>query len=57
MNPVKAWNKAMPVLTQSIAVLVNMINQRFLVPFFNSPVDSAAPTLPAGYSPPIPIPT
>lgn len=44
-------------LTQSIMVLVNMMNHRFREPDLSSPVDSAAPTLPAGYSPPMPIPT
>lgn len=44
-------------LTQSIIVLVNMTNQKLRVPLFSSPVDSAQPTLPAGYSPPMPIPT
>lgn len=42
---------------QSIATLVNKINQVFLVPVFTSPDASAAATLPAGYSPPMPIPT
>lgn len=44
-------------LTQSIIVLVNMMNHRFREPDLSSPVDSAAPTLPAGYSPPMPMPT
>jgi len=43
--------------TQSIMVLVKRMNQVFLVPDLSSPVDSAQPTLPAGYSPPMPIPT
>jgi len=38
-------------------VLVNIMNQRFLDPCLSSPVDSAQPTDPAGYSPPIPMPT
>ena len=36
---------------KSIWTFVNMINQRFLCPSFNSPVLSAQATLPAGYSP------
>ena len=42
---------------QSIATLVNIMNHIFLVPDLTSPDASAAATLPAGYSPPIPIPT
>ena len=38
-------------------VLVKRMNHMFLVPDLSSLVDSAAPTLPAGYSPPIPMPT
>jgi hypothetical protein len=45
------------VQTQSIIVLVNRMNHVFLVPDFSSLVDSAHPTLPAGYSPPMPMPT
>lgn len=44
-------------LTQSIIVLVKMMNHMLRVPDFSSLVDSAQPTLPAGYSPPIPMPT
>lgn len=42
---------------QSIMTLVNRMNHLFLVPLFNSPVASLQATEPAGYSPPIPIPT
>ena len=42
---------------QSIITFVNRINHRFRVPDFSSPVASEHATLPAGYSPPIPIPT
>lgn len=45
------------VLTQSIMVFVKRMNHMFLVPDLSSLVDSAAPTLPAGYSPPMPMPT
>jgi hypothetical protein len=43
--------------TQSIMVLVKRMNHVLRVPDLSSPVDSAQPTLPAGYSPPMPIPT
>lgn len=36
---------------QSIIVLVKRMNQRLRVPDFMSPLASAQPTLPAGYSP------
>src|ERR1700722_9787510 len=39
-----------------MATFVNMMNQKFRVPDLSSPDASAADTLPAGYSPPIPIP-
>lgn len=39
---------------RSICTLVKRINHLFRVPSLSSPVDSAQPTLPAGYSPPIP---
>jgi len=44
-------------LTQSIMLLVKRMNHMFLLPDLSSPVDSAHPTLPAGYSPPMPMPT
>jgi len=44
-------------LTQSIMEFVNKMNHMFLEPALSSPVDSAHPTEPAGYSPPIPMPT
>ena len=40
---------------RSICTLVNKMNHLFLEPSFRSPVFSAHPTLPAGYSPPIPL--
>lgn len=36
---------------QSIMEFVNRMNHRFRVPLLSSPLDSAQPTLPAGYSP------
>lgn len=42
---------------QSIIEFVKRMNHRFRVPDFNSPLDSAQLTLPAGYSPPMPMPT
>jgi len=42
---------------QSMATFVNIMNHRFRVPLFNSPVASEQATEPAGYSPPMPIPT
>jgi hypothetical protein len=38
-------------------VLVNMMNHMFRDPDLSSPDASAALTLPAGYSPPMPTPT
>lgn len=45
--------KAPKTKPQLIMVLVKRMNHLCLVPFFRSPVDSAHPTLPAGYSPEI----
>lgn len=39
---------------RSICTLVKRMNHLLRVPSLSSPVDSAQPTLPAGYSPPMP---
>lgn len=43
--------KAPKTKPRSIMLLVKRMNQRLRVPLLSSPLDSAQPTLPAGYSP------